>query len=109
MNKEDRIRKEVNDVIETNDFVKVNSGVMRYMVGAPGWVKAIGITRLFEEGQLHQALDYLQELGAIKVRAVDGKEPVEMCDFDIDEVEIRLTAMGIKLCNHKLYDELLDI
>ena len=62
-----------------------------------------------EDNDMHFSLDYLQQCGLIAVREIESKEPVEINDFDLDEVEARLTADGIKLLMCRKKDELIEI
>ena len=107
-------RKKVEDEIMTSDFSKLNGAVVRTMglIFNGNWEKASNLKLAFKdksEGEFCFSLDYLQLCGAIKVRVIDSTEEVEINAFDLEEVEVRLSAYGIKLWRKVQTDELIEI
>lgn len=107
-------RKKVEDEIMTADFSKLNGAIIRTigLIFHGSWEKASNVKYAFKEksdAEFRFSLDYLQLCGAIKVRVIDSTEEVEINDFDLDEVEIRLSAYGIKLWRGVQKDELIEI
>lgn len=107
-------KKRVIDEIVANDFAKQNGAVVRTMgnIFHSTWFKASDLLVVFrdkEDADIYFSLDYLQQCGAISVRHMESKELVEINDFDLEEVEIRLTADGIKLLMVRKKDELIEI
>jgi hypothetical protein len=114
MDREMLNKRKVTDEIVANDFAKLNGAVIRTMgnVFHSTWFKASDLKVVFrdkDEADIFFSLDYLQQCGAVAVRHIESKEHVEINDFDLDEVEIRLTADGIKLLMFRKKDELIDI
>jgi len=112
MNNHDLHKKKMMDEISVNDFTKLNGTIMR-TVGtfSHPWFKGsnLKIALNKDDVEIYQSLDYLQQCGFIKVRVIDTKEEVEVYDFDLEEIEVRPSADGIKLLNFKKKDELIEI
>jgi len=107
-------KKKVIDEIVANDFAKQNGAIVRTMgnIFHSTWFKASDLQVVFrdkDESDIYFSLDYLQQCGMIAARHIESKEPVEINDFDLDEMEIRLTADGIKLLMVRKKDELIEI
>jgi hypothetical protein len=107
-------KRKVIDEIVANDFAKLNGAVVRTMgnIFHSAWFRASDLKVVFkdkDEADIYFSLDYLQQSGAVSVRHIDTKESIEINDFDLNEVEIRLTADGIKLLMVRKKDELIDI
>ncbi|MPN59769.1 hypothetical protein SDC9_207491 [bioreactor metagenome] len=114
MNKQAAHKKKIMDEIVANDFAALNGSIIRIMgnVLGPGWQKGSDLMMAFrdkEESELYFSLDYLQQCDAIAVRDAETKEPVEIYDFELEEIQIRLTADGIKLLMVRKKDELIEI
>lgn len=114
MNRNDLDKKKVIDAITANDFAKLNGAIVRTMgvIFHSRWEKASNLKLAFkdkEEIEIYQSLDYLQLCGAVTARTLDSRDEVEINMFDLDEIEIRLTADGIKLWMLRKKDELIEI
>lgn len=113
MNRFDLNKKKIMDEITTNDFARMNGSVIRTIgTFARPWLKGTNIKDAFpqaDESDIYAALDYLQQCGLISVRIIDTKESVEVYDFDLDEIEVRTTADGVKLLMMKKKDELVEL
>ncbi len=106
--------KKVVDEIIANDFAKLNGAIIRTMgvIFHGAWEKADNLQLALKdkpEGELYASLDYLQLCGAIKVRVIDTIDEVEINDFDLEEVEVRLSDFGMKLWMKRKSDELIEI
>lgn len=97
--------------IESDEFAKLNGAIIRTvnMLG-PGWHKVSDICPAFRdksEAELFSSLDYLQALGAIQIQDRETKTLVDVTEFELSEVNIRLSATGIKLLRCVTNDELI--
>jgi hypothetical protein len=107
-------KKKLMDEIVANDFAKLNGAIVRTLgniLGA-GWQKATDLIIAFrdeDESAMYFSLEYLQQCGVIAVREIESQQPVEIYDFDLDDVQIRLTADGIKMLMCRKKDELIEI
>lgn len=107
-------KKKIINEIEANDFSKQNGSVIRTIgtVFNTKWFDACDLKVVFkdlEESDIYQTLDYLQQGSFIAVRNKESKDNVEVYDFDLDEIEIRLTNEGLKLLMIRKKDELIEI
>lgn len=107
-------KKKIMDEIAAKDFSELNGAVMRTIgtVFNSRWFKASDLLVAFkdkDETDIYFSLDYLQQGGFIAVRSIESKEAVEIYDFDLDEVEVRLTNDGLKLLMFRKKDELIEI
>lgn len=108
-----RKKKLLETAMDTDDYVSFNGNMLR-MIGvfAKPWLKAQKICPIYpdrSESEIYVSLDYLQISGFIKVRLVETKEEIEVSDFDLDEIEIRLLPEGEKILRMIKTDELVKI
>lgn len=61
------------------------------------------------EKEIEKSLCYLADEGYFKVRHQDSKETVDIADFEIEELEFRISAKGTRLCEFVVKDELIDM
>jgi hypothetical protein len=113
MDKNTANKRKVIDEIVANDFAKLNGAIVRAMgnIFHSTWFKACDLQVVFRdkaESDIYVSLDYLQQCGMIAVRHIGSKDAVDIADFDLDEVEVRLTADGIKLLMVRKKDELIE-
>ncbi len=106
-------KKLLETAMDTDDYASFNGGMLR-MVGAfaKPWLKAQRICSIFperNESEIYSSLDYLQISGFIKVRLTETREEVEISDFDLDEIEIRLLPDGEKILRVIKQDELVKV
>ena len=114
MNRQDLNKKRILEEVETDNFARLNGAIIRTMavIFHSGWENGQNIRAAFKdkpESDIYSCLDYLQICGAVKVREAASKDEVEINDFDLDEVEIRLSGYGIKLYRGVKKDELIEI
>ena len=112
MNKQDKRR--ILEEVETDNFARLNGAIIRTIavIFHSGWENGQNIRAAFkdkQESDIYSCLDYLQLCGAVKVRVSNTKDEVEINDFELDEVDIRLSDYGIKLYRGVKKDELIEI
>lgn len=54
-------------------------------------------------------INYLSEAGYITLRRCDSKAPANIADDDIDEIEAKVSAEGIRLLNGKVSDPCIEV
>ena len=54
-------------------------------------------------------INYLSEAGYIRLRNCDTKIPAEFADYSMEELEGKLTALGIKLLAGKVTDDCIRV
>ena len=113
MKREELFKKKILDEMVANDFARLNGKIMRTLgVFARPWMKGNNLKDASEQeddSDIYSSLDYLQQCNLISVRVVGSTDPVEVYDFDIEELEFRVTADGVKLLMMKKKDELVEL
>jgi Tol biopolymer transport system component len=107
-------KKKLMEEIVANDFAKLNGVIIRSLgnILGPGWQRMSDLLialRDKQQSDIYFSLDYLQQLKAIDIREKETKEIVDIYDFDLEDVQIRLTPYGVKLLMVTAHDELIDI
>ncbi len=61
------------------------------------------------ENEYLDSLNYLCESEYIQLRHIKSKQPAELADTEIADLEAKLTDKGIKLLAGKIFDELVEV
>ncbi|MEG0769889.1 MAG: type VI secretion protein [Ruthenibacterium sp.] len=62
-----------------------------------------------ERGAIHKSVNFLEEEQYIKLRCVGTHEPASISDFNMDELEAKLTGKGIRLSAGTLHDDCIEM
>lgn len=108
MNDKDTIKKiQVGRFIKNNGLVLRTIHLLRYKYEKLEEVRyAIGD---MSEGEYLDSLNYLCESEYIQLRHIKNKQPVELVDAEIEDIEAKLTNKGVKLLTGKIFDELVEV
>ena len=107
--------KEAVENATAGEFVKNNGLVFR----AVGFAKSISwfdvselkdiLKNRIANDDLQESLIYLTDEGYLKVRVADTKQECDVCDFDIEDLEFRLSSKGKKFSNFVIKDDLISL
>lgn len=61
------------------------------------------------ENEYLDSLNYLFESKYIQLRHIRSKQPAELADVDLDELEAKLTDRGIKLLAGEIFDNMVEV
>jgi hypothetical protein len=115
MDKNDFEKKRLMDNLTVAAMEKLNGGILRVLNIYAGfrYRPAEEIFTLFLDGDdetgVYNAIAYLQQSGYIDIREKEGKTLVDVYDFDLEDLEIRLTPKGAQLLAFKINDVLVKI
>ena len=95
-------------------FIKNNGRVLRaMMLLEKNFKKLSEIIYALEvnvsEDECVKCLNYLFESGYIRCRQIKNKQNADISDFDIDELEAKITQKGTWLMEGVITDELIEV
>lgn len=104
MNEQDILKK-----MRADSFVKNNGVVLRAInIGRVSYNKLEQLRCALEsdidKADFEDCVNYLSEEGYINLRRCDSKQPASIADDDIDDVEAKVSAKGIRLLAGKISD-----
>ena len=95
-------------------FVRNNGRVMRTMVLLERNFKKLSeiiyaLNVSVQEDECVKSLNYLYESGYIRLRRIKTRENADISDYDIDELEAKITQKGTLLMEGVITDELVEV
>lgn len=104
---------EINENIKRGRFVKNNGRILRAInVLRTAYVALadlyLGIAADVKENEYTDSINYLTEIGYIKLRNMRTKKESTLADDALSELEAKLTADGIKFLAGKLDDDCVE-
>ncbi len=114
MDRKDLERKKLMDELSVAAMEKLNGGILRTLNTYAGFRfrKVEEVSVLFQENdemEIYNSIAYLQQSGYVDIRETEEKRSVDVYDFDIEYLEIRLTPKGAQLLAFKINDVLVKI
>lgn len=108
MNEQDIIKK-----MRADNFVSNNGTVLRAInIGRKNYNRLRQLQRALETdidlADFVDCVNYLSEAGYITLRKCSDKSPANIADDDIDDIEAKVSADGIRLLNGKLSDPCIE-
>ncbi|MBR1833788.1 MAG: type VI secretion protein [Ruminiclostridium sp.] len=104
---------EINENIKRGRFVKNNGRILRAInVLRTAYVSLadlyLGISADVRENEYADSINYLTEIGYIKLRHKKTKQESTLADDSLSDLEAKLTADGIKFLAGKLDDDCVE-
>lgn len=104
---------EINENIKRGRFVKNNGRILRDInVLRTAFVPLadlyLGISADVKDNEYTDSINYLTEIGYIKLRNVHTKQESTLADDNLSDLEAKLTADGIKFLAGKLDDDCVE-
>ena len=104
---------EINENIKRGRFIKNNGRILRAInVLRTAFVSLsdlyLGISSDVKENEYSDSVNYLTEIGYIKLRNKKTKKESTLADDELYELEAKLTADGIKFLAGKLDDDCVE-
>lgn len=101
--------KDILQKMRADDFVKNNGKVLRAInIGRIRYNRLESLRAALEpdidKNQFTDCINYLSEAGYITLRRIGDKQSASIADDDIDEIEAKVSAEGIRLLNGKTND-----
>lgn len=114
MDKRELEKRKLLDEIQAESVEKLNGAIMRTIGHIFGfrWRPVSELMVAFrgkDESEMYYSLSYLQLSGYIQIREKESKSSVDINDFDLEDVEVRLLPKGSQLCMLRIKDELVKI
>ena len=101
------------DKIKAGRFIKNNGRVLRTInILRYKYVKLTDTQYALDdvpENELLDSINYLTESGYIQLRDTVSRSVGTLADYDVEQLEAKLTDKGIRLLSGKLKDELVDV
>ncbi|MBQ8569347.1 MAG: type VI secretion protein [Oscillospiraceae bacterium] len=96
--------------IRSENFAETNGIVLRAInIGGIGYNKLAQLCRALapetERDSFISAVNYLCLAGYINIRRCDSKAPADIADEDIDNIEAKLSAKGLRLLAGREHDD----
>lgn len=104
---------EINENIKRGRFIKNNGRILRAInVLRTSYVSLsdlyLGISSDVSRNEYTDSINYLTEIGYIKLRHKATKAESTLADDDLSDLEAKLTANGIRFLAGKLNDECVE-
>lgn len=106
--------REMQNRIRQSKFIRNNGAVLR--AANVLRIKFIPITDLryalaesVDEPELIDSINYLAEGGYLELRNIRSREPAELADVPPEDIEVKLTADGIRLLAGKKRDDCIEV
>lgn len=104
MNEQDILKK-----MRADNFIKNNGIVLRAInIGRKNYNRLELLRHALEPdidmAEFTDCVNYLYEEGHISLRRCDSKQPANIADDDIDDIEAKVSAKGIRLLAGKISD-----
>ncbi len=104
---------EINENIKRGRFVKNNGRILRAInVLRTQYISLsdlyLGISTDVKENEYTDSINYLTEIGYIRLRNKETKAASTLADDNLCDLEAKLTADGIKFLAGKLHDDCVE-